>query len=83
MRTRVDRAGRLVIPLGLRHLLGLTGGGEVEVEATGDGLVLRRVPGSARLTTDSDGLVIVDLDGVDRVSNDEVLDAINADRASR
>ncbi len=53
------------------------------MEATGDGLVLRRVPGSARLTTDAEGIVIVDLDGVERVSNDEVLDAINADRASR
>jgi len=83
MRTKVDGAGRLVIPLALRRLLGLSDGGEVEVEATGDGLLVRRVPGSVTVTTDDDGLVVVRIGGVDRVSNAEVIDAIQADRATR
>jgi AbrB family looped-hinge helix DNA binding protein len=83
MRTQVDTAGRLVIPLPLRRLLGLVDGGEVDLEATGDGLLIRRLEGSASVSSDDEGLPVVRLGGVGTVSNEEVLDAIEADRSVR
>lgn len=83
MRTKVDRAGRVVIPLPLRRLLGLVDGGEVDLEPTGDGLLIRRVEGSASVSTGEDGLPVIEVGGVGTVTNDDVLEAIRADRVSR
>lgn len=83
MRTKVDAAGRLVIPLPLRRLLGLVGGGEIDLEPSGEGLIIRRPPGSAEVTVDEDGLPLVDLDGGDTVTNEQVLEALRADRVAR
>lgn len=83
MRTTVDRSGRLVIPLAFRRLLGLAGGGEVELESTGDGLLIRRVAGAASVGTDEEGLPVVHLEGVQTVTNEEVLEALQADRDAR
>lgn len=83
MRTKVDGSGRMVIPKPLRRLLGLTDGGEVDLEPTGDGLLIRRVGGSASVVHDEDGFPVVRLEGVDEVTNDQVQAAIQADRTER
>lgn len=38
MRTTIDKAGRLVVPRVIRERVGLTGGGEVEIELDGSGI---------------------------------------------
>ncbi len=83
MRVNVDEAGRLVIPLALRRLMGLRDGGEVDLEATSDGILLRRPTARATVEVASDGLPVVHMQGVERISNDDVLDAIRADRLQR
>lgn len=57
MRTTIDRAGRLVIPRLLRERIGLTGGGEVDLELDGAGVRIEPVHGSD-LREDGDLLVI-------------------------
>lgn len=83
MEVRVDGAGRMVIPARLRRLLGIgDDGGVVEVEDTGDGLMLRP-PDRERpeIRPDGHGLLVIDI-GRD-VSTDEVRDAIDDDRGHR
>ena len=43
MRTTIDRAGRVVLPKQLRDRFNLVAGTELEIEAIGDGLQLRKV----------------------------------------
>ena len=45
MRTTIDKAGRMVIPRPLRERVGLTEGGEVDVEVDGAGIRVEAVPG--------------------------------------
>jgi AbrB family looped-hinge helix DNA binding protein len=45
MKTTIDRAGRLVIPRGLRAQVGLLEGGEVSVEVRGAAILIEPVPG--------------------------------------
>ncbi|HKZ92901.1 MAG TPA: AbrB/MazE/SpoVT family DNA-binding domain-containing protein [Candidatus Limnocylindrales bacterium] len=45
MRTTIDRAGRLVIPRGLRGQVGLRDGGEVDVAIRGASIVIEPVTG--------------------------------------
>jgi AbrB family looped-hinge helix DNA binding protein len=45
MRTTIDRAGRLVIPRGLRAQVGLIEGGEVVVEVRGAAILIEPVSG--------------------------------------
>ncbi|CAN5452540.1 hypothetical protein BH23CHL8_BH23CHL8_14240 [soil metagenome] len=45
MRTTIDRAGRLVVPLGLRERVGLQAGGEVEVTIQGAAILIEPVNG--------------------------------------
>lgn len=42
MITTIDRAGRIVVPKSLRDQFNLAAGTEIEVEAVGDGLRLRK-----------------------------------------
>lgn len=46
MRTTIDRAGRLVIPRSIRARIGLTRGGEVELELDGAAVRIEPVSGS-------------------------------------
>lgn len=39
----IDRAGRLVVPKQLRERFNLVAGSELEIDATGDGLKLRKI----------------------------------------
>jgi AbrB family looped-hinge helix DNA binding protein len=45
MRTTIDKAGRLVIPRQLRDRIGLSGGGEVELELDGAAVRIEPVSG--------------------------------------
>jgi AbrB family looped-hinge helix DNA binding protein len=49
MRTTIDKAGRLVIPAGIRDKAGLTPGTELEISLDGFGLRLERVAPGPRL----------------------------------
>jgi AbrB family looped-hinge helix DNA binding protein len=49
MRTTIDKAGRLVIPLALRERAGLRPGAELEITADETGLRLERVAPGPRL----------------------------------
>ena len=49
MRVTIDRAGRIVVPRQLRDRLDLVAGTELEIEATGDGLKLRRIASESTL----------------------------------
>jgi AbrB family looped-hinge helix DNA binding protein len=45
MKTTIDKAGRLVIPRGMRAQVGLTEGGEVEVAVHGSAILIEPVAG--------------------------------------
>lgn len=81
VRVKVDRQGRLVVPLRLRDEI-VSAPGEVLMRRTPDGLLLTSVaaPGAIDQVS-SDGLPLLRLGRV--VTNDEVIDAIDRDRASR
>jgi AbrB family looped-hinge helix DNA binding protein len=49
MRTTIDKAGRLVIPVALRERAGLSPGAELEITADETGLRLERVAPGPRL----------------------------------
>lgn len=49
MRTTIDKAGRVVIPAGIRERAGLTPGAELEVSADEFGIRLERVASGPRL----------------------------------
>jgi len=49
MRTTIDKAGRIVIPAGIRERSGLTPGAELEITEDGVGLRLERVAAGPRL----------------------------------
>lgn len=78
---RIDRAGRLVVPLELRRALRLEDGGEVELTMTADGIAIRRLAPDADVRIE-DGLPVVSLGGAP-VTNDSVLDILDRDRSSR
>lgn len=83
MEVKVDRAGRMVIPAGIRRLLGLgTNGGVVELVDGPDGISIRsREAATPGPTRDEHGLLVLDVGR--EVTNDEVLEAIERDRARR
>jgi AbrB family looped-hinge helix DNA binding protein len=49
MRTTIDKAGRVVIPAGIRDRAGLTAGSEVEITADDLGIRIERVAAGPRL----------------------------------
>jgi AbrB family looped-hinge helix DNA binding protein len=49
MRTTIDKAGRVVIPAGVRERVGLTAGSEIEITVDGFGIRLERVAAGPRL----------------------------------
>ena len=80
MRTTIDRAGRLVIPRLLRDRIGLTGGGEVEVEL--DGAAIRIEPVGVGSLREEDGLLVIPAAGTSLTSA-AVRELIDADRHGR
>jgi DNA-binding transcriptional regulator/RsmH inhibitor MraZ len=80
VRVRVDGQGRMVLPRWLRHEL-VTTPGEVVLRRTPDGVLLTRVTPEGRVEESSDGLPV--LRHGRRVLNDEVIAAIDDDRAGR
>ena len=49
MRTTIDKAGRVVIPAGLRERAGLSAGSEIEITADELGIRIERVAAGPRL----------------------------------
>ena len=49
MRTTIDKAGRVVIPAGIRDRAGLTAGSEIEITADELGIRIERVAAGPRL----------------------------------
>jgi AbrB family looped-hinge helix DNA binding protein len=80
MKTTIDKAGRLVIPLALRDRVGLAGGGEVEIEL--DGAAIRIEPVAGGELREDSGLLVIPSVGT-RVDATLVRDLIDADRHAR
>jgi len=80
MRTTIDKAGRLVIPRTLRDRIGLTGGGEVEIEL--DGAALRIEPVTARGLREDGGLLVIPASGTPLTAA-AVRELLDADRHGR
>ena len=81
----VDRQGRIVLPLEIRRRLGLEGrAGRLRLVETPDGVLLEVPPAKVTITTASDGLPAVAIEGVTgSIENETVLRAIDAERARR
>lgn len=76
--SRVDKAGRIVIPLELRRALRLEEGDAVELVLSAEGVSLRKVAPEPKVTVE-DGLPVISL-GSNTVANDSVLGAIDRGR---
>jgi len=57
MRTTIDRAGRIVVPKGLRERLGLRGGEELEIDEVDGRIEIRRPPRHVELAVTRHGLL--------------------------
>jgi AbrB family looped-hinge helix DNA binding protein len=80
VQVRVDRQGRIVIPLRERERLGVEEGGTLDLVATPEGVLLeRRRPATVRVA--EDGLPVVTTEDAEQISNDESLVAIRRHRA--
>ena len=75
----IDNAGRLVVPKALRDQFNLTPGCELEIEATADGITLRRADAEPALVR-RDGILIHH--GATRTPLD-LADFIRAERNAR
>lgn len=80
MKTTIDGAGRLVIPRALRERIGLTAGGEVELELDGAGVRIEAVAGSS--LKEVAGLLVIPATGT-ALTGDVVRELIDADRYGR
>ena len=77
MRTRIDAAGRVVVPKALRDLLGLEPGSAVDVSQYGAGLQLIPVSRTAQIRTVR-GAVVAESETV--ITDDDVFALIDTDR---
>jgi bifunctional DNA-binding transcriptional regulator/antitoxin component of YhaV-PrlF toxin-antitoxin module len=80
VRVKVDGHGRLVLPLWLRREIVSTPG-EVLMRRTPDGVLLTSVSSPGEVEEAPDGLPVLRLGRA--VTNDEVIAAIDRERASR
>jgi bifunctional DNA-binding transcriptional regulator/antitoxin component of YhaV-PrlF toxin-antitoxin module len=80
LRVHVDKQGRLVLPQRLREDL-VDVPGDVLLERTADGVLLRAIRGPSSVRLADDGLPVLDLDRA--VTNEEVLAAIDRERGER
>jgi AbrB family looped-hinge helix DNA binding protein len=58
MNVRIDSAGRIVVPKRVRERLGLKRNSELELEESGDGIVLKPVKQESALVRDKHGWVV-------------------------
>ena len=79
VRVKVDRQGRIVIPLRERERLGVAEGGTLELIATPEGVLLERRR-AAEIRISPDGLPAIMIESVGRISNEESLEAIHRER---
>lgn len=79
-RVQVDKQGRMVLPQWLRRRL-VTAPGEVMVRETPDGVLLTPVAPERQVEWGADGLPVLRLGRP--ATNDEVLQAIDHERAER
>jgi bifunctional DNA-binding transcriptional regulator/antitoxin component of YhaV-PrlF toxin-antitoxin module len=79
-RVRIDRQGRLVLPQYLRDEF-VEVPGELLLERTAEGLLLRPVHAATRVRIADDGLPVLDVDRI--VTNEEILAAIDRNRDER
>lgn len=77
MRATIDKAGRLVIPCTLRNRIGLSRGGEVEIEV--DGAALRIEPVTGAELREEDGLLFISGSGPS-VDDASVRDLVDEER---
>ena len=75
----IDRAGRVVVPKAFRDRFNLAAGTELEIEAVGDGLKLRKVEADTSLVR-KDGILVHH--GSARVAID-ISEFIRAEREAR
>jgi len=80
MRTTIDSAGRVVIPISLRNRIGLAGGGEVEIAL--DGAAIRIEPVAGTALREDGGLLVIPAAGTP-IDNTLVRELIDADRHGR
>lgn len=80
MRATVDKAGRLVIPRALRDRIGLSAGGEVELEL--DGAAIRIEPTAGSELREVGDLLVIPATGTS-ISGSTVRELIDADRYER
>ncbi|MHB8463229.1 MAG: hypothetical protein ACYDH6_21765 [Acidimicrobiales bacterium] len=80
LRVHVDKQGRLVLPQAMRQDL-VDAPGDVLLERTRDGVLLRAVHGPTSVRLAEDGLPLMELDR--SVTNEEVLAAIDRERGER
>lgn len=80
VRVKVDAQGRMVLPRGIREEL-LTVPGHVLVRRTADGVLLIPAEGAGTVTDAADGLPLLRIGRA--VTNEEVLAAIDRERADR
>jgi AbrB family looped-hinge helix DNA binding protein len=62
-RTRIDRAGRVLIPKPIRDQLGLAAGAELEIFERDGKIIIERLPGEVQLVRSGRGMVAVDATG--------------------
>lgn len=81
----VDQQGRIVLPKSVRRRFGLDGrAGRLRILDTPDGVLLVAPPARATVHRDEDGLPAVTIDGFEGVvENEEVIEAIDQERATR
>lgn len=79
-RVRIDRQGRIVLPQHIRDGL-VEVPGELILELTPDGVLLRPLTTNAVVRIAGDGLPVISVGRP--VTNDEVLAAIDAERSNR
>lgn len=77
MRTTIDKAGRLVIPRGLRSQVGLIDGGEVELVV--DGAMIRVEPTVGRELIEEGGFLVIPSAGLS-IDDDTVREMRHADQ---
>lgn len=80
MRIRVDAQGRMVLPQRLREDI-VTTPGELVIRRVPEGLLLSSTTTAGVLSIGTDGLPVLHLGR--RVTNSEVLDALDHERADR